>query len=167
MTQFLNIPYSWEAMDYTPKFEDEITGETRWGSRKYRIFIWGHDQYNDHVCWIIEDYMPHLYVKIEDKIENEEETAPFILDALNKNLMSYVIETSKRKTYLNSLKKLPRIIEGYIPEERRPMFYYNEDKHKVYKVFFALETCMDLCYEYLENRQIKLQNGVMITAKAY
>jgi hypothetical protein len=122
MAQQLNIPYSWEAMDHAQRYEDEITGDVRWGSRRYRIFIWGHDQYNDNICWIVEDYMPHLYIRIEDPVENEDEVGPYIMDALNTNLKSYIIEKSKQKSYLNMLKKLPKIIEGYIVEERRPMF---------------------------------------------
>lgn len=167
MEQRLIIPYSWQGLDYTPSWEDEETGKREWGIRKYRMFIWGHDQYNDPVVWIIEDYMPHLYVKIEDTIENEEELIPYVMDALNANLMAYAVQQSATKVYLKSLTKMRSIIQGYIPEKRRPMFYYNTKQHNIYKVFFTLEAAMTMCYEYLDKKPIVLKNGTQISAKAY
>ena len=167
MEQCLIIPYEWQGMDFTPRWEDEETGQTQWGSKKYRTFIWGHDQFNEEVCWIIEDFLPHLYVRVEDNIENEDQFAPMILTALNDNLKQYVKEQSAKKSYLKGLLRMDRIIVGYIPDERRPMFYWNTKKHRVYKVFFSLEVCMTLCYEYLDHHKITLANGLKINAKAY
>lgn len=166
-SQVLNIPYFWEAADYVPKFEDEETGETRYGTRKYRIFIWGHDQFNDPVCWIVEDFWPHLYVKFEREIDNLEQLAPLFFDTLNKNLLSYLKQQSSRKVHLKSLLRMKQVIEGFIMEERRPLFYYTEDKDKVFKVFFQLEALMTLCYEYLEKNPIVFENGSSLPAKAY
>lgn len=161
------IPYSWQGLDYTPSWDDEETGRKEWGTRKYRIFIWGHDHCNDPVVWIVDDYMPHLYVKIEDIVENELELAPAIIEALNSNLMAYVVEQSAKKPYLKSLSKMKSIIQGYIPEKRRPMFYYNTEQHNVYKVFFTLETAMSMCYDYLSSKHIVMPSGTKIAARAY
>jgi DNA polymerase elongation subunit (family B) len=62
---------------------------------------------------------------------------------------------------------LKNIIEGFIMEERRPLFYYTEKKDRVFKVFFQLEALMSLCYEYLEKNGIMFENGSVLPAKAY
>jgi DNA polymerase elongation subunit (family B) len=169
MEQRMIIPYTWQGLDYTPTWENEETGEKEWGTRKYRIFIWGHNEHNKEVCWVVDDYMPHLYVRIEQQIEDEEKLAPFILDALNQNLKAYIKEKSSepRKGYLKGLLKLDNIILGYIPEDRYPLFYYKNKTHRVYKVFFQLEGTMQLCYEYLDHRKIVMPNGFKLAAKAY
>jgi DNA polymerase elongation subunit (family B) len=169
MQQRVIIPHTWQGLDYTPTWENEETGEKEWGTRKYRIFIWGHDDLNKEVCWVVDDYMPHLYVRIEQPVEDEEKLAPFILDALNQNLKAYIKEKSSepRKGYLKGLLKLDNIILGYIPEDRYPLFYYKNKTHRVYKVFFQLEGTMQLCYEYLDNRKIVMPNGFKLAAKAY
>jgi len=167
MQQKIIIPYSWDGMDYLPVKEDEETGRKIYGERKYRIFVWGYDEQNDEVCWIIEDFMPWLYVRIEDKLEDELTLAPYILDALNTNLMEYAREQSSKKTYLKSLLREGKIIQGFVHEERRPMFYYKKVKHNLYKCFFRLEMAMTLCYEFLKNRKIAMPNGARVAAKAY
>lgn len=173
MEQSLIIPYDWQGLDFTPKWEDEETGQVQWGTRKYRIFVWGHDQHNDPVCWVVDDYMPHLYVRIEDEIgenrANEAELAPYVLEALNQNLKDYIKEKSNepRHSHLKGLLRLDQIVLGYVPEDRLPMFYYKTEKHRVYKVFFQLEATMQLCYEYLDKRKISMPNGFKIAAKAY
>lgn len=169
MEQRLIIPYTWQGLDYTPTWENEETGEKEWGTRKYRIFIWGHDQFNKEVCWVVDDYMPHLYVRIEQEVENEEQLAPFILDALNQNLKAYIKEKSSepKKGYLKGLLKLDNIILGYVPEDRYPLFYYKNKTHRVYKVFFQLEGTMQLCHEYLDHRKITMPNGFKLAAKTY
>jgi len=173
MEQSLIIPYDWQGLDYTPRWEDEDTGQVIWGTRKYRIFVWGHDQYNDPVCWVVDDYMPHLYVKIEDKIgetvQDEEGVAHRVMEALNNNLKDHIKEKSNlpRHSHLKGLLRLDQIILGYNPEDRLPMFYYKTEKHRVYKAFFQLEATMRLCYEYLDKKKIVMPNGVQIAAKAY
>lgn len=168
-SQALIIAYAWEGIDFTPKWEDQETGQVQWGNKHYRIFIWGHDQYNDPVCWIVEDYKPYCYVRIEDEIENEDECAPNILNALHENIKAYIKEKSSEpsKGYLKGLVRCNNIIQGYEPLEKRPFFYWNKEKHKIYKLYFHLETTMELCYEYLSHRKIHLPNGDKISAKAY
>ena len=63
------------------------------------------DQFNEEVCWIIEDFLPHLYVRVEDNIENEDQFAPMILTALNDNLKQYVKAVSY--THLDVYKRQP------------------------------------------------------------
>lgn len=169
MDQRMIIPHTWQGLDYTPTWENEETGEKEWGTRKYRIFIWGHNEHNKEVCWVVEDYMPHLYIKIEQEVEDEERLAPFILDALNQNLKAYIKEKSSepKKGYLKGLLKLDNIILGYVPEDRYPLFYYKNKTHRVYKVFFQLEGTMQLCHEYLDHRKITMPNGFKLAAKTY
>ena len=169
MEQRVIMPYAWQGMDHTPKWEDPETGKPIWGSRQYRVFIWGHDHNNDEVCWIVEDYLPHLYVRIEDNIIDEENNAPAIISALNENLKQYIIDKSNepRYSYLKGLTKLNTVIQGYIPENKIPMFYYKEEGHNLYKLFFKLETTMSTCYEYLSKCKIHMPGGINIAAKAY
>jgi DNA polymerase elongation subunit (family B) len=168
MQQSLIIPYAWEGMDYTTRSIDSDTGETIWGSRKYRIFIWGHDQYNDPVCWIVDDYLPYCYIRIDATIENEEKLAPQIMAALNDNILQFIKKKSEnpKNSYLKSiLRKSP--IVGYRAERKRPMFYWNDKKDLVYKVFFCLEAAMFMTYEYLTKNKIILPNGYQIPASSF
>ena len=167
--QRMIMPYDWQGIDFTPKWEDEDTGQPIWGTKHYRIFIWGHDQFNHPVCWIIEDFLPHCYIRIEENLEDESQLAGVILDALNSNLMEYIKEQSKNpsKSYLKGMVRLPRIIMGYLEDQRRPMFYWNTRRDRVYKVFFQLESTMTLCYEYLDKKKIRMPNGFLLQASAY
>jgi len=169
MEQRLIIPYSWEGIDFTPKSQDEMTGDVVYGEKRYRIFVFGHDQYNNEVSWVIEDFYPHCYVKIETPLEDEQTVGPLILQALNDNLRSYVEEKSKQpsKAYLKGLLRVRNIIIGYEPDKLRPLFYYTTQTDQVYKVFFSLDMSMKLCYEYLDNRSIVMPNGIKIKASAY
>ena len=172
MQQKTIIPYQWVGMDYLPRWEDEDSGQTIWGDRKYRIFIFGHDETNDNVCWIVDDYLPHLYVRIEEPDiindpEMEDKMAPYFIKALDANLKQYIQKNSSKKTYLKSLLRESSIIQGYMVEEKLPMFYYKTNKHKLYKVFFRLETAMTTCYDYLNSNSIVMSNGSKVKAKAY
>lgn len=167
--QRIIIPYAWQGLDYTPTWENEETGATVWGTRKYHIFMWGHDQFNDPVCWVIDNYLPHCYVKLNVILEDEEQMAPLILNALDQNLIQYIKEESNKpgKAYLKGLTRLNNIIVGYQAEKKRPMFYWNTRQDSVYKVYFDLETTMHLCYEYLDKRSITMPTGFLIPASAY
>jgi len=103
--QAVIIPYSWEVLDFQPRYPDEETGEITWGNKHCRVFIWGHDASNDPVVWIVEDYKPYCLIKIEDVLENEDEWCAAILDALHNNLKDYIKEKASEpsKSYLKSL----------------------------------------------------------------
>lgn len=156
------IPYDWLGTDYTRKRFDEDAGKVIYDKRRYTIFIWGHNRDNHPVCWVINDYMPHCFVRIEQEVDgNQNDIAGVFMKALHADLTKWVQDNSTKagKSYLKSLlaSNQPGIIAGYTLEERYPLFYYNDKKSFLYKVFFYLNVGMQSCYTFLDKNPVKIQ----------
>ena len=173
------IPYSWNGLDYTRTREDEETGRKIYDKRRYTIFIWGHNQFNEATAWIINNYLPSCIVRIETKIEGDQkDAAPYIVQALERDLMEWVKEQSVKpaNSYMKSLlhQSQGNIIAGYCLDSRIPMFYYNTEPSFLYRIFFNLETGMSCCYKFLSSKKIRVrirtiegEKIIPLEAKAY
>lgn len=166
MEELIIRPYDWQGLDFTPRYEDE-TGSVFWGTRSYTIFIWGHNELNEECVWIVNDYSPHMFIRFMDEIENESKHAEAIIKQLDKQLMDYATKAASKNAFYKSLIKQDRIIEGYIAEEKTPMFYHGKGVHKLYKIFFKLEASMQLCNDFLKHNKVKLSKNLSIKVKAF
>ena len=139
-------PYHWESKDLYERGK----------GRNFTFLVWGYNEKQEEVCWRIENYYPHLYLRFS-KTPDEylQENIHSMMNSLEKDLI--LMAKSTRSKQFESLKYETNFIKSFSIEKKTPLFYYKQgEEHLLVKVKMKLSKMLDFVAHMVKT---KCKNG--------